>query len=221
LVRNYLPSYFLTTNSKPISLLSYMQALNFPLDLQFKITTLSNDFIVKDAQGLTVSYVKQKLFKFVEEVTVFKDETQSEMLYNIKANQWIDFSAAYIFTDTYGQEIGRIARKGWASLWKAHYEVFDQYQRQDFTIREGNAWIKVADAVLGQIPILGALTGYFFNPSYTVTRPDGILIATLKKEKSFFGRRFTVTKESELEAGEQERILLGLMMMILLERRRG
>ncbi|AMM50569.1 hypothetical protein TH61_04395 [Rufibacter sp. DG15C] len=198
-----------------------MQDLNFPLDFQFKISTLANDFTVKDANGQTVSYVKQKLFKFVEEVTVFKDESQAETLYNIKANQWIDFSAAYIFTDTYGQEIGRVARKGWASMWKAHYEVFDQYQQQDFTIREGNAWIRVGDALMGQIPLLGIFTGYFFNPSYTVTRPDGTLIATLKKQKSFFGRRFTVTKEAELEAGEQERIMLSLVMMILLERRRG
>ncbi|GAA4311423.1 hypothetical protein [Nibribacter koreensis] len=198
-----------------------MQELNFPLDFQFKISTLANDFTVKDATGQTVSYVKQKLFKFVEEVTVFKDESQAETLYNIKANQWIDFSAAYIFTDSYGQEIGRVARKGWASMWKAHYEVYDQYQRQDFTIREGNVWIRVGDALLGEIPLLGIFTGYFFNPSYTVTRPDGTLIATLKKQKSFFGRRFTVTKEAELEAGEQERIILSLMMMILLERRRG
>ena len=82
-------------------------------------------------------------------------------------------------------------------------------------------WVGKADAVLGQIPILGALTGYFFNPSYSVIRPDGMVIATLQKQKSFFGRRFTVTKDSAFEAGEQERLILSLMMMILLERRRG
>ncbi|RNI32607.1 hypothetical protein EFA69_04625 [Rufibacter immobilis] len=198
-----------------------MQALDFPLDFQFKVTTLANDFTVKDANGFTVCYVRQKLFKFVEEVDVYSSESQSELLYTIKANQWIDFSAAYIFRDNTGLEIGRVARKGWASLWKAHYEVYDQNQQQDFTIREGNAWVKVADALLGEIPLIGILTGYFFNPSYHVTRPDGTHIATLQKQKSFFGRKFTVTQESDFEAGEQERIVLSLMMMILLERRRG
>ncbi|WP_210462008.1 LURP-one-related/scramblase family protein [Rufibacter roseolus] len=198
-----------------------MQDLYFPLEFQFKISTLANDFSVKDAGGLPVCYVRQKLFKLKEEVIVFNDESQSEQLYTIKANQWIDFSAAYVFRDRTGQEIGRVARKGWASLWKAHYEAYDQNQQQDFTIREANAWVKVADGLLSELPIVGILTGYFFNPSYTVTRPDGTLIATLKKQKSFFGRKFTVTQESAFEPGEQERIVLSLMMMILLERRRG
>ncbi|MBP1637775.1 MAG: hypothetical protein H6Q18_564, partial [Bacteroidetes bacterium] len=72
-----------------------------------------------------------------------------------------------------------------------------------------------------EIPILGMFTGYFFNPSYIVIRPDGTAIARLSKEKSFFGRRFKVNKLAEFETGEEIRILLGLMMMILLERQRG
>ncbi|AKQ45781.1 hypothetical protein TH63_09165 [Rufibacter radiotolerans] len=193
----------------------------FPLDFTFKVTTLSNDFTVQDASGLTVSYVKQKLFKLVEEVKVFNDESQAELLYSIKANKWIDFSAAYTFTDGGGREIGRVARKGWASMWKAHYEVFDQNQDQDFIIREENAWIRVGDALLGQLPVVSLLTGYFFNPSYLVTRPDGTTVARLKKQRSFFGRRFTVSQEGEFQGEEAERVTLSLMMMILLERRRG
>ena len=74
---------------------------------------------------------------------------------------------------------------------------------------------------MGEIPVLGMLTGYFFNPSYNVRRPDGTLIAILKKEASFVGRRFKVEKHADVNENEEERILLGLMMMILLERRRG
>ena len=43
----------------------------------------------------------------------------------------------------------------------------------------------------------------------------------LKKESSFTGRKFNVTQLKELYDGENEKIVLGLMMMILLERRRG
>ncbi|MGV3540288.1 MAG: hypothetical protein ACO1OQ_10780 [Rufibacter sp.] len=198
-----------------------MQDLHFPLDFQFKVTTLANDFTVSDASGLTVCYVRQKMFKLVEEVNVFNNESRSEQLYTIKANKWIDFSAAYVFTDSNGRDIGRVARKGWASMWKAHYEVYDQNQQQDFTIREGSVWVRVGDALLSEIPLVNLLTGYFFNPSYHVTRPDGTVVAILKKQKSFFGRKFTVTQESDLDAAEQERIVLSLVMMILMERRRG
>jgi hypothetical protein len=43
----------------------------------------------------------------------------------------------------------------------------------------------------------------------------------LKKDASFFGRKFTVSKEGDLKDEDEENIALSLMMMILLERRRG
>lgn len=198
-----------------------MQNLQFPLEFQFKIATLSNDFTATDASGRTLAYVRQKLLKLVDEVVVFSDETRSQELYRIKANQWIDFSATYTFTNPLGQEVGRIARKGWASIWKAHYEIFDENKAPDLIVREENAWIKVADHLLGEVPILGMFTGYLFNPSYIVSRPDGTQVVRLQKQPSFFGRRFVVTQFGPFEQGEEVRILLGLMMMILLERRRG
>lgn len=198
-----------------------MTNLQFPLDLQFKISTLSNDFVAKDASGNTLAYVRQKLLKFIDEIQVFNDDSRTNLAYTIKANKWIDFSATYTFTNSQGKEVGRIARKGWASLWKAHYEIFDENQKPDLVVREENGWVKVADAILGEIPILGILTGYLFNPSYLVTRPDGTLVVRLSKQPSFFGRKFLISKVNEFEQGEEARIVLGLMMMILLERRRG
>ena len=195
--------------------------INFPLDLTFKIATIANDFVVKDANGTTISYVKQKMFKLLEDVTVYTNESQSSVLYKINANKWIDFSATYVFTNSVGAEIGRVARKGWASIWKTRYEIYDENKNQDLLIEEDNAWIKVLDSLLSQIPLLGIFTGYFFNPSYSVSRPDGTVVAQLKKTASFWGRRFSVQKLAEFEIGEEERIVLSLMMMILLERRKG
>ena len=207
-------------NNQPVNF-QKVNDLNFPLSLTFKIGTFANDFVAKDASDTTISYVKQKMFKFIEDVSVFTDESQSTILYKINANKWIDFSATYLFTDSNGNDIGRIARKGWASIWKTRYEIYDEKQNQDLLIQEENAWIKVFDAIFAQIPVLGILTGYVFNPSYAVSRPDGTIVAQLKKEPSFFGRKFKVNKLAEFEIGEEERIVLSLMMMILLERRKG
>ena len=88
-------------------------------------------------------------------------------------------------------------------------------------MREENPWAKVFDSVLGDVPVLGLLTGYFFHPSYSVARTDGTKVVRLRKVASFFGRRFVIEKLEEFQKGEEERILLGLMMMILLERQRG
>ncbi|MEM5564563.1 hypothetical protein WNY78_05590 [Psychroserpens sp. AS72] len=198
-----------------------MKDLNFPISFTFNVTTLSNDFTAKDASGKTIAYVRQKMFKLKEAISIYDNTNKTNLTHTIKADQWIDFSAAYSFKNAQGKEIGKIARKGWASIWKAHYELIDQHQNLQYHIREDNAWVKVMDNMLGNIPILGGFTGYLFNPSYTVTDLNGQAICQLKKEPSFFGRKFKLSKLKPIDNDDDERIILGFMMMVLLERRRG
>tara|TARA_R110000765_G_scaffold18829_5_gene50142 strand:- start:4082 stop:4678 length:597 start_codon:yes stop_codon:yes gene_type:complete len=198
-----------------------MQDYKFPLDFTFHIGTLSNDFSAVDANGKMVAYVKQKLFKFKENVGVYQNDSNTELLYNIKADRWIDFSACYSFSDPSGQELGKIGRKGWASLWKAHYEIFDKNKQLKYTIREENAWVKVLDGMVGQIPIINLFTGLFLNPAYIVINGNNETVVRLSKEKSLVGRRFKVSELKKLSGNDDDIIILGLMMMILLECRKG
>lgn len=198
-----------------------MNNLKFPLQLTFKIGTLANDFITLDANGNMIAFVRQKMLRLIDEVQVFNNESRSELLYTIKANKWLDFNTTYTFINSTGYERGRLVRKGWASFWKAYYEIFDENKQQDLLIREENPWAKVFDSMIGEVPVLGFLSGYLFHPSYILTRPDSTQVVRLKKIPSFFGRRFIVEKLDNFENGEEERIILGFMMLILLERRRG
>ncbi|RYF91574.1 MAG: hypothetical protein EOO03_01055, partial [Chitinophagaceae bacterium] len=140
----------------------------YPYQFSFRIGTIHNDFVAKDATGNTKAFVKQKLFKFKEHVEVFSNESRSELLYDIRANKWLDFNTSYSFTKPDGNSIGRLARKGWRSLWKASYELYDQHDNQDLVIHEKNAWVKVMDGILSEIPVAGLLSGYVFNPTYLV-----------------------------------------------------
>lgn len=99
--------------------------------------------------------------------------------------------------------------------------MIDQNSKLQYHVREDNAWVKVFDSLLGQLPVVGALTGYFFNPSYSVLDLNNKPVVQLKKEPSFFGRKFELSKLNEIDADDEERIILGLMMMVLLERRKG
>jgi len=191
----------------------------YPLNFQFKVTSLANDFNVKDANGKSLAYVRQKMFKLKEAISVFSNENKTELLYKINADRIIDFNASYSFTNADEEVIGRIGRKGAKSILKAHYEIFNQDNKQEFVINEENPWAKVGDAVLGEIPVVGIFTGYFCNPRYAIKRIDGTIVARLSKEASFMGRKFKLEKLAEIKDGE--RMILGLMMMSLLERRRG
>lgn len=193
----------------------------YPIDFAFRIGTLHNDFTATDALGNTLAYVKQKLFKFKEHVQVFGDTNQADLKFEIRADKWLDFNTCYTFTNAEGKELGKITRKGWKSLWKASYTIFDENGNEDLQIKEANPFAKVFDTLLGEIPLLGLLSGYLFNPKYHAIRPDGSLAFVCAKQASFWGRKFKLTNESLVEPGEEERILLGFMMMLLLERRRG
>lgn len=198
-----------------------MNDINFPVKFTFNITTLANDFKAVDASGKTVAYVKQKMFKLKEDISIYDNENKANLNYKITADKWIDFSAAYSFRNSKSEELGKIARKGWASIWKAKYHVIDQKQKLQYQINEDNGWVKVADNMFGQLPIIGGLTGYVFNPSYSLTDTQGKKIARLKKEPSFFGRKFNLEQIGEMDTDDKERIILSFMMMVLLERRRG
>jgi uncharacterized protein YxjI len=193
----------------------------YPLDFEFKIAAFAPQFWVRDANSKLIGYVRQKMFKLKEDITVFTDEGQAEAVFRIQADRWLDWSAAYSFSDPSGKKLGKIARKGMRSVFKAHYELFDENDQQDLLVREDNFWTRVGDAALSEIPVLGMFTGYVFNPKYNITRPDGTLVACFSKEPSFFGRKFKLTQLEAFETGEEQRILLGLMMLVLLERRRG
>lgn len=194
--------------------------MNYPLNLSFKIVAIAPQISVTDASGNLVMYVKQKLFKLKEAVTVFGDAGQTQPLYSINADRVLDFSASYSMTATNGAPVGAIKRQGMRSIWRTHYDLFDRGQ-PTMTIREENGWIKVGDAVLNGIPIVGMFTGYFLNPTYLVTRANGQPVMRLSKEPAFFEGRFRMDPLGPMEPIEELRVVLGLLMMILLERSRG
>ena len=196
--------------------------MNYPLHINFKIWAIAQQLSITDATGNLIFYVKQKAFKLKEAVTVFADAEQTRPWFNINADRVIDFSANYSFTDYSGRPFGSIKRQGKKSIWRAHYEIFDGAQPYPVAIiKEENPWSKVFDATLTEIPILGIFTGYLFHPSYLLQRPDGMPLMRLKKQASFVGRKFRIDRLANFDQTEEMRFLLGLMMMVLLERHRG
>ncbi|MCP5095300.1 MAG: hypothetical protein GY943_07100 [Chloroflexi bacterium] len=195
--------------------------MDFPIKLSFKKIALAPQISVFDASGNLKFYVKQKLFKLKEAITVFADREQTQPVYSINADRVIDFSARYHFKDQNGIEIGSIKRQGARSIWKARYDIYDTNEQMVLQIQEENAWVKVMDAMLGEIPIVGIFSGYLFNPVFLVELPDDTLVLKVKKEPAFLESEFTVEQMMPLDDDQQLRAILSILMMVLLERSRG
>lgn len=197
-------------------------AHQYPLEMSFKIAALAPQIRITDSSGMLKYYVKQKLFKLKEAISVTADEEQTQLLYTISADRIIDWSASYNFADAMGSGLGAVRRKGTRSLWRAFYEIMPPGgDMPEFTITEESVMVRFLDGCMEGIPIVSMFAGYFFNPTYIVAAPDGTPVMRLSKQPAFFEGKFRIDLLAQIDEQTEMRILLSLMMMTLLERARG
>jgi len=197
---------------------------NYPLNMRFKIIALAPQIYITDASDAPLLYVRQKILNLREDVRIFRDDSKDEEIFRINTDQIIDIGALYRFTDSrIEQPIGAIKQRGLKTIWRAHYDIMSpNSDTPTHELSEDNPWVKVADAIVGDIPILGMFAGYILHPSYTVHDTNGTPVMQLRKEPSFFERKYTIhLLEPGISAEEEKRLLLGVMMMIQLNRARG
>lgn len=197
-----------------------MNELHFPLHFRFKLLTPSGDFLVHDAQGNTIAYTRQKIFALKDKIEVFNDDSRSQLRYRIDADRILDFNAVYRISDAQGNTLGSLRRKGMRSLWRVHYQIHDAQGQHIYDIREHNPWTAVANALFGEIPILGAFSGYLFHPRYHINTPDGQPGYLLKKQPALFEGRFSLSKTGN-SSPHDETVVLAAMAAILNERSAG
>ncbi|MGJ1205261.1 LURP-one-related family protein [Sphingobacterium lactis] len=197
-----------------------MKDLQYPLHFRFKVTSFANDFTAVDAAGNTIYYVREKIFTFRDRIMVYRDQQKTELLYELVSNKLIDFQQTFTIYDAEQRVVGKVRRKTIRSLWRSTFNLMDPEDRLDHSIKEKNPWTKFLDGLFGELPLIGMLSGYFFNPSYILRNDVGEEMFEIKKEPSFFGRKFTVHKITTREI-DDERFVLSLMLMVIMERSNG
>lgn len=194
--------------------------LNYPLTMSFKIVAIDPQVTVTDASGQIVAYVKQKAFRLKEDVTIFADEAQTRPLYRMNANRRLDFNANYAITTPDGMPVGSVYRPGARSILKASYHLKDAQGNEIGLIHEENPWIKVLDALLGEVPVVGMFTGYLLNPAYLVDlRGQGVFY--LKKQPAFLEGTFALEPRVPIAEQDEGLAIAGTIMALMLERMRG
>jgi uncharacterized protein YxjI len=199
-------------------------AINYPLKATFKIITLSPEVQIQDALGTILMQVKQKLFTLKEDTTIFADQQKTIPLYKMKADRVIGFGAVHNITRVSDNaKIGAVKADGLRSILRARYTVTDANDNIVFKIREENPWIKVIDAILGEIDLIGPFISMFINPRYLLEDEQGVLRYIISKKRSFFERNFTLeqVKAEENEQYDERLIALALIQTIFLEHRKG
>jgi hypothetical protein len=195
--------------------------VTYPLTLTFKFLTISSFIRVVDATGQLVSYVKQRAFRLREDVTIFADEEQTQPVYHIKANKIIDIGATYSITSADGRPLGAVRQRGMRTFWKATYDILDESGSAIGLIHEQDAWVKVIDGLIGEIPLVGFVIQQWINPTYLIDGDDDTTYLHLRKRPSLIERRFIVEQDSPLPSRLEQLALPAVLMVVLLERGRG
>lgn len=195
--------------------------MSYPLTLRFKILAIAQQLSVQDSRQQLMMYVKQKAFKLKEAITVYADKEQTRPLYQIAADRIIDFSARYNISAADGTGMGAIRQQGMKSLWRSRYEIL-RGEDVVFTAREENPWSKFANSLFEGLPLIGALSGYVFHPSYVIAASGGENVLRATKAPALLESVFTLDRLPAPVSAEDERLLvIAAVTMILLERRRG
>ena len=196
--------------------------MQFPLKLKFKVTTIANDFLVRDGNNEIVLFVVQKMLPLTVDILIYSDETKYKLLYRIDCKGPIlSFDVSWKFYDKDERYIGRLRHPSITSNWSAYYEIYNSYDEMQYEISDDNPYIRILNTKLKRIPYFKFLTGLLFNPSYILLDLESYELFRLNKTPALLGNKFSVDRLSTLDTIDQELCLLALFMMILQEKNRG
>ncbi len=192
----------------------------YPITYNFKKIALANKVTATDSTGKVVLYAHQEMFKLKEKILLFADSEKTIPVGELNADRVIDFSPVQTFTDTQGNAKLSVKRNGKKSIWKANYEIIDANNVSCFIVREDNAWVKVMDALLGEIPFVGIFSGYFFNPKYNIFDSQGHKVGQIVKEPSLLESNYKLNLDQP-QVDAQGLLPVSVMTIITRERARG
>ena len=192
----------------------------YPLTYNFKRIAITNKVTVTNATGQVVLYAHQKLLNIKERIFLFSDVEQTKPVGELRADRIIDFSPIQTFTDAAGVVVSKVARRGAKSIWRANYEIMDANEHVYFKVKEEKAWVKVMDALLGEIPVIGLFTGYFFNPTYLLLDETEAVVGKIVKRPSFLESNY-IFELNDPNIAKAERLPVAVMTVVTRERVRG
>ena len=146
--------------------------------LKRQVFALNGKLRFYSPQGDLVLFVEQKMFRLREDLRIYSDESRSQELLLIKAQQIVDWAAAYDVLDSAsGQKIGTLRRKGWKSMLRDEWEILDT---------NGQPIGKLFEDSVGRALLRRLLLGSLLPQDYDLTIGD-VRAADLRQKFTFFG----------------------------------
>src|SRR5688500_8362979 len=129
-----------------------------------------------DAPGPAFCFVRQKPFKFKEDIRFYVNESQSAELMRIKARQRFDPRARYDVVAADGAKIGEVQKVFGASLLRSTYVIYNAEGLEVVRATERNMWVALLRRAVGFIPYIENVANWLPIPyDFIFVRGDKVI----------------------------------------------
>jgi uncharacterized protein YxjI len=185
----------------------------FILQQQFRLVVNQYEFSLpgpNDTPGRVFCFVRQKMFKFKEDVQFFTDETKTIELMRIKARQRFDPTATYDVTNPDGTKIGGFQKVFGTSLFRSTYRLFDEAGKEVATATEQNLAVAILRRLVAFIPNIGGLANWLPIPYHFVFLRDEHVLGHHRRQLWKFRDTYTLDLTADPNRSLDRRLVLAI-----------
>ena len=146
-----------------------------------RITPFQNTYSISTDDGAgepgaQVAFAKQKRLAFKESFTLYRDESATTPVLTIAADRRLDVRSVMTVRDPSGETVGRLRKKGRASLLRSTWEL-EQQGLPPVVVQERSLAVALLRRLWGLVPYLGDVpVPWVFH--FDGTAPDGRTVLT-------------------------------------------
>lgn len=163
-----------------------------------------------EAPGQPFTFVRQKPYKFKEDIRFYTDESRSAELMHIKARQRFDPRAKYDVVAADGTRIGYIQKVFGKSLLRSTYTLSGADGNEVATVTEKSLAVALFRRLVGFVPFIGGFAEWLPIPYNFVFLRDGVEVGTHRRQLWKLMDVYTIEMTNDPERTIDRRLLLAI-----------
>jgi uncharacterized protein YxjI len=184
--------------------------------LKQKFRFVANEYLFSlpqgdgDSPGPPFCFVRQKMYKFKEDIRFYADESRSHELLRIKARQRFDPRARYDVTAGDGTKIGEIQKVFGASLLRSTYKMYDATGNEVALATEQNLAVALFRRVVSFIPFIENFSDWLPIPYHFVFKRNETVLGSHRRHMWKFVDAYTIDLSADPARTIDRRLILAI-----------
>lgn len=163
-----------------------------------------------DKPGAALCFVRQRRFKFKEDIRFYVDDTRSVELMRIKARQRFDPRARYDVTAADGGKIGEIQKVFGASLLRSTYRLYDANGAEVAVASEQSLPIALFRRALGFVPYVESVADWLPIPYHFVFQRGDTVLGSHRRHIGKLRDIYTIDMSGDPQRSVDRRLILAI-----------